>query len=283
VTTHATTAGTKLISNAKTYLLLLHRLEDLNDAFIVTAGSEALEHLAVLPPPKLPQHLVPILLAASKREDCTPSERTLEPQIWRPQGEAPTPCIPPLDVERLVVPVLLGPLGVGVGVDARHGGGAPGVPRGPPEARRHGQRRLGSSGVGRWSEAAAVVVVVIPVARGGSAGAGCGAPRWRRARAGARGCAGRTRPCNRRAGTGRACEAARVERARRGPSRPRAGTHRVGRVPVVDALRKNLVKNLLFASRNRAALFVLDRVMIRMGRAAWYERKRVKNRAFFAQ
>jgi hypothetical protein len=166
VTTHATTTGTKLISNAKTYLLLLHRLEDLNDAFIVTAGSEALEHLAVLPPPKLPQHLVPILLAASKREDCTPSERTLEPQIWRPQGEAPTPCIPPLDVERLVVPVLLGPLGVGVGVDARHGGGAPGVPRGPPEARRHGQRRLGSSGVGRWSEAAAVVVVVIPVARG---------------------------------------------------------------------------------------------------------------------
>jgi hypothetical protein len=279
VTTHATT-GTKLISNAKTYLLLLHRLENLNDAFIVTAGPEALENLAVLSSPQLPQHLVPILLAASKREDCTTSERTLEPQIWRPQGEAPAPCIPPLDVERLVVPVLLGPLGVGVGVDAGHGGGTPGVPRGPPEARRHGQRRLGSSGGGvrRGRKAAAA----IPVARGRggeeeaqeqAVGLRGGGGREREDAA-AQGAPGHVTAARRRGGTGRACEAA------------RAGTHRVSRVPVVDALRKNLVKILRFASRNRTASgrFVRsDRVMIGLGRAAWYERKRVKNKAFFAQ
>lgn len=69
-------------------------------------------------------------------------------------------CVPPLDVERLVIPVLLGPLGVGVRVDARHGGGAPGVPRGPAEARRHGERRLScGGGVNRGGDAAAPVVV----------------------------------------------------------------------------------------------------------------------------
>ena len=35
-------------------------------------------------------------------------------------------CLPPLDVERLVIPVFLGALAVGVRVDARNGGGAPG-------------------------------------------------------------------------------------------------------------------------------------------------------------
>jgi hypothetical protein len=79
--------------------------------------------------------------------------------------------LPPLDVERLVVPVLLGALGVSVGVDARHRGGATGLPRGPPEARRHGERRLSRScrggGVGRGGEAAAPVVVPVVRDRGG--------------------------------------------------------------------------------------------------------------------
>jgi hypothetical protein len=54
-------------------------------------------------------------------------------------------CLPPLDVERLVVPVLLWELGVGIGVDARHRGGATGLPRGPTEARRHGERGVSRS------------------------------------------------------------------------------------------------------------------------------------------
>ena len=78
-------------------------------------------------------------------------------------------CLPPLDVERLVIPVLLGPLGVGVRVDARNGGGAPGKPRGPAEARRHGERRLScggrGGGGGRGGDAAAPLVGA-SVARG---------------------------------------------------------------------------------------------------------------------
>lgn len=45
------------------------------------------------------------------------------------------------------------------------------MPRGPPEARRHGERRLSRScrggGVGRGSEAAAPVVVPVVRDRGG--------------------------------------------------------------------------------------------------------------------
>jgi hypothetical protein len=80
-------------------------------------------------------------------------------------------CLPPLDVERLVVPVLLGALGVGIGVDARHRGGTTELPRGPTEARRHGERGLSRScrggSVGRRGEAVAPVVVPVVRDRGG--------------------------------------------------------------------------------------------------------------------
>jgi hypothetical protein len=95
--------------------------------------------------------------------------------------------LPPLDVKRLVIPVFLGPLGVGVRIDARHGGGAPEKPRDPAEARRHGERRLSCGGVGRGGDAAAPLVVVRvargrggeeeaqqeAVGRGGGGGGGC--------------------------------------------------------------------------------------------------------------
>jgi hypothetical protein len=62
-------------------------------------------------------------------------------------------------------------LGVGIDVDARHRGGATGLPRGPTEARRHGERGLSRScrggGVSRGGEAAAPVVVPVVRDRGG--------------------------------------------------------------------------------------------------------------------
>jgi hypothetical protein len=60
-------------------------LQDLNDASLITPGPEPFEHLAVLPPPHLPQHLVPILLPA--RTDAS-EIKPYTIQIWGSQCKA---------------------------------------------------------------------------------------------------------------------------------------------------------------------------------------------------
>ena len=149
------------------HLLLLHGLEDLNDAPLIAPRPETFKHLAVLSLPHLPQHLVPILLPASTGTSEQPYPTRPPPNLeTTDELSSSSVCLPPLDVERLVIPVFLGALAVGVRVDARNGGGAPGKPRGPAEARRHGERRLSrGGGVGRGGDAAAPLVVV-SVARG---------------------------------------------------------------------------------------------------------------------
>ena len=152
------------------HLLLLHGLEDLNDAPLIAPRPETFKHLAVLSLPHLPQHLVPILLPASTGTSEQPYPTRPPPNLeTTDELSSSSVCLPPLDVERLVIPVLLGPLGVGVRVDARNGGGAPGKPRGPAEARRDGERRLScggrGGGGGRGGDAAAPLVGA-SVARG---------------------------------------------------------------------------------------------------------------------
>jgi hypothetical protein len=109
VARNVTTTATEHCKS-KVDLLLLHGLQDLNDASLIAPGPEPFEHLAVLPPPHLPQHLIPILLPA--RTDA--SEINLTPFKSGDHSVKPSSssvCLPPLDVERLVVLVLLGGAG----------------------------------------------------------------------------------------------------------------------------------------------------------------------------
>ena len=53
---------------AQPHLLLLHRLEDFDDALVVVDHIDALKHLAVLAPPNLADHLIVILLPAAAHQ-----------------------------------------------------------------------------------------------------------------------------------------------------------------------------------------------------------------------
>jgi hypothetical protein len=50
------------IDNRVIYLLFLHRLEDLNNAFLIIVNTDALKDFTVFPPSNFPDNLIVILL-----------------------------------------------------------------------------------------------------------------------------------------------------------------------------------------------------------------------------
>jgi hypothetical protein len=50
------------IDNRVIYLLFLHRLEDLNNAFLIIVNIDALKDFTVFPPSNFPDNLIVILL-----------------------------------------------------------------------------------------------------------------------------------------------------------------------------------------------------------------------------
>jgi hypothetical protein len=200
VVRNVTTTATEHCKS-KVDLLLLHGLQDLNDASLIAPGPEPFEHLAVLPPPHLPQHLVPILLPA--RTDASEIKPYII-QIWGSQCKAELQLRVPTPTGCRATRSPSTPWGAGRWRRRR---------RAPPR-RRHRVAAWPARSAASWGAAPQPQLPRRrrrPWGRGGGAGGGArgagprwregsvgrdrGARRWRRVPgAEGHGCAGRPRP-----------------------------------------------------------------------------------------